>query len=81
MRNVRRRRVMLGRCSTRMSCRRIETAAEMVQRSLQLLAACSEAERRLVQAHPTDAERYEVVVDALAALVAREIAELRKEEP
>jgi hypothetical protein len=60
----------------------VEAAAEVTQQSLQLVAACSEIEARLAGAHPLDAERYQVVVDALAALAAREIAELgRGEEP
>ena len=62
--------------------RYVEAAAEVTQRSLQLLAACSETEARLIGDHPLDAERYQVVVDALAALAAREIAGLRRgEEP
>ena len=59
---------------------RIEVAAELTQRSLQLIGRCSEAEAQLADDHPTDAERYQVVVDALAALVAREIAGLRRSE-
>jgi hypothetical protein len=60
--------------------RRIEAAGQVTLLSLQVLATCSETEARLAGAHPTSTERYEVVVDALAALMAGEIASLRRGE-
>jgi hypothetical protein len=58
--------------------RRLDVAEDITDRALAVVGRCSETEARLIRTHPTGAERYQVLVDALAALGVAEIERLRQ---
>lgn len=56
---------------------RIEMGGFVTHVALHTVGMASETEARLMKAHPTGAERYQLIVDSLTALAANEIDGLR----
>ena len=57
---------------------RVEMGSFVAHVALHSIGMASETEARLTRAHPTGAERYQLIVDSLTALAANEIDGLAK---